>query len=134
MSKEIDQSVKTYLESIGVVYTAVYVGQSVQWGEQTVDSYRVSFNKFTTDYHMGLGNRKLNKPVSPTAASVLYSLLMDAQSIETSFEHWCSDLGYDADSISALNIYTACCKVGKELNKVFTPEQRTHLSELLQDY
>jgi hypothetical protein len=72
--------------------------------------------------------------VKPTSASVLYCLLMDAQALDTSFKYWCDDYGYDTDSLKSLGIYTSCCDTGEKINKVFNPEQRLRLRELLEDY
>lgn len=74
------------------------------------------------------------KPVAPSAASVLYSLLLDAQGAEQPFDYWASDYGYDTDSIKALNIYNACCEVRRQVNAFFSHEQREKLRELLEDF
>lgn len=158
---EIDIAVAEYLASIGVPYKAVYIGEEMRdWGgdkPRQVDAYRVSFGTFSTDYYMGLGNRKsiknapkntarrgtigyeayerlYLKPCAPTSAGVLYSLLLDAQASYMSFNDWCVDFGYDADSIKALNTYQACCSIGESMRKVFTSEQRAYLSTLLEEY
>lgn len=78
--------------------------------------------------------RQYLRPVAPCAASVLYSLLSDAQGAEEPFDYWCSNYGYDFDSIKALNTYNACCEVRRELYKVFSAEQRAQLQQLLEDY
>ena len=72
--------------------------------------------------------------VKPTAASVLYSILLDGSAIDMSFHDWCGDYGYDTDSISARSTYDACCVTGVKLRSLLTFEARTILSELLQDY
>lgn len=72
--------------------------------------------------------------VSPTQASVLYCLLLDASSAEQNFNDWCSDLGYDNGSISAFKTYQACCDTLEKMRKIFSNSQRSELSELLQDY
>ena len=72
--------------------------------------------------------------VSPTQASVLYCLLSDANCAEQNFNDFCSDLGYDNDSMKAFKIYQACCDTLEKMRKIFTAKQRAELSELLQDY
>lgn len=76
----------------------------------------------------------ISVPVKPTAASVLYSLVMDMQALDTSFEHWCADYGHNSDSISHFGVYQKCCNVGKQMKEVFTIEQIKTIHELLQDY
>ncbi len=72
--------------------------------------------------------------VSPTAASVLYSLLLDSDCGHELFEDFCDNFGYDQDSIKALEIYKACQKNAKQLNNMFTQKQLEELRELLEDY
>lgn len=74
------------------------------------------------------------KPVAPSAASVIYSLLSDAQGAELPFDYWAADYGYDTDSIKALNIYNACCEVRRQVNAFFSHEQREQLRAMLEDY
>jgi len=76
----------------------------------------------------------LRSPVTPHIASVLCSLLSDSGAIDQCFSDWCSDFGYDDDSIKALGVYNACCGIGKQMRKIFTPMQRVTLRDLLQDY
>lgn len=113
--------------------------------------------RFETDYFTGLGHRKQIKPmprppyrkntlayaswekdafrpVQPCAANVLYSLIQDSSAIDTSFEYWCSDYGYDSDSISAFNTYQTCCKIAKEMRQVFNHVQIETLRGMLEDY
>lgn len=73
-------------------------------------------------------------PKKPTNADVMYSLLSDARALDTSFEYWCDDYGYDNDSIKALNTYQACCEIGKEIKKCFTREQVSEMEKALEDY
>lgn len=119
---------------------------------------RISGNCFITDYHMGIGHRKATqdipehvkkfpntvdaarwkgvyvKPVEPNAADVLYSLLSEGDALNCNFNDWCEELGYDKDSIKALETYEACCKIGKGLQKVMSSDIRAQIKELLQDY
>lgn len=72
--------------------------------------------------------------VPPTQASVLYSLLSDADCGDNTFSDFCSEFGYDEDSRKALEIYLACQENSKQLKEVFTPSQIETLRELLEDY
>lgn len=72
--------------------------------------------------------------INPTPANVLYSLLSDMSACETSFNDWCSDFGYDNDSLSALNTYQACCENGEKVRALFSNEQVEQLRELLEEY
>lgn len=138
------KAVADYLESEKITFAARYVGETVRDNNWQCDAWRVSFavgkSRFETDYFTGLGHRKLLKhtgtikPVQPCAADMLYSLILDSSAIDTSFEYWCADYGYDSDNISAFNTYQTCCKIAKELRRVFNHTQIETLRGMLEDY
>jgi hypothetical protein len=148
-AQEIDTQVAEKLNSIFVDVEIKYVGETKR-DEWTCDQWQVKFKRgaqsfkkeFDTQYYTGTGLRKKVgkgylaqvKPVAPSAASILHSLLSDGQALETSFEYWCSDYGFDSDSISALNTYKACCEIGKKLNMFFNHEEREQLAKLVEEY
>lgn len=164
MSKEIEIKVDALLQSYGVSFSARYSGEitKADWGidgkGQRVDAWRVKVGSYEIDYFSGLGNRTpapksanggppprrgtllyeqleaLRKPVAPSAAGVLYSLLSDAEAGDMSFSEWCGEFGCDNDSIKALNIYKQCEETARALGKVFTRAQMAELREALQDY
>ena len=72
--------------------------------------------------------------VSPTQASVLYCLLLDASGAEQNFNDWCYEFGYDNDSMKDFKTYQACCDTLEKIRKLFTSKEREELAELLQDY
>lgn len=74
------------------------------------------------------------KPVKPSSAGVLYSLLTDAGAMHESFNDWCDNYGYDSDSITAFRTYQDCCEIGKKLCQIFTKDEADKLREMLQDY
>ena len=73
-------------------------------------------------------------PVSPKAASVLYSLVIDSEALDQSFSNWCANFGYNDDSMSAHDTYRACCDNARKLHLVFTHEQIAELKEAVQEY
>lgn len=75
-----------------------------------------------------------SRAVAPCSASVLYSVLLDAEGAEQNFHDWCSDFGGDSDSIRSLNTYNACCELLNKVRVFFTAAERAELRELLQDY
>lgn len=149
MSQVIETQVAEFLTSLFVTYEAHYAGLSKR-DNWECDGWRITFKRgaqsfykeINTDFFTGLGLRKkagsgylkTMLPKAPSAASVLHSLLSDASAIETSFDYWCSDYGYDSDSLKALNTYQACCEVGKKVNSFFSAAEREQLREMLQEY
>jgi len=69
----------------------------------------------------------------PTAADVLYCLVLDAQASDELFETWADNFGYDQDSRKAEAIYNECRKIAHEMRKVFTPAQIDHIAELVRE-
>lgn len=77
----------------------------------------------------------LEPAAQPTAASVLYCVLSDAEAIDyPTFEEWAGTYGYDVDSRSAEKIYRACVESGLKLRRIFGDAGIAELRELLQDY
>lgn len=104
---------------------------------------------FTTIYRTGLGHRVLGlgvkktaqgkyyradttdltleracekhllKPVKPSVADVIHSLMMDSDGSDQPFEDWCYNFDYNNDSIKALNIYLECQKTKTQMIKLF---------------
>lgn len=74
------------------------------------------------------------KPVAPHAAGILHSLMLDASGAEQNFHDWCSDFGYDSDSIKHQNVYNACCQILTKVRMFFTAAERAELQVLLEDY
>ncbi len=58
-----------------------------------------------------------SKPVAPELDDLLENLLSDAGAAEMSFEDWAGDVGYDTDSIKALETYRECQKIAGKLRK-----------------
>lgn len=97
------------------------------WGTRPVDQWAITISNkagtWRTDYFTGLGLRKNGRPVKPTEAAVLESLMMDAQAAESNFVDWCSEFGYSDDSIRAFNMYRACLETAVMLRKYYTKDQ-----------
>lgn len=147
---EQQKAVNAFLMENNITYIARYVGETMRDNKWQCDAWRVSFaagkSRCETDYFTGLGHRKKGReyvnagfktpdnPVAPCAADVLYSLVLDSSAIDTSFDYWCDEYGYDADSISAFNTYQQCCKIAKEMRQVFNHAQIEALRGMLEDY
>lgn len=72
--------------------------------------------------------------VIPKLTDVLHSLLLDGAAIDRTFEDWCAELGYDSDSIRALETFQACERIGKQLARGFTREELEELREAFAEY
>lgn len=95
----------------------------------------VYFDKeYVTNFYMGPGLvDKMNKPKRPIKKDVLYSMIINDVS-DMNFNDFCSEFGYDNDSIEALKIYKACKKDAEAYHNMFDSEEREILRELLEDY
>lgn len=102
---------------------------------------RPNFKPIRQSYYCGLAHvfestSKLANPMPqpPSAASVLHGMLLDGEAAHNSFNDWCDNYGANNDSISAFNTYQECAKIGAELRRFFSVEQRAHLKGLLEEY
>ena len=95
----------------------------------------IYFDKeYVTNYFMGSGLvDSWGRAKKPTIKDVLYSMIVDDVN-DMDFYTFCTEYGYDNDSINALEIYKACQKQTKAYYNMFDDEEREVLQELLQDY
>lgn len=151
MTTDIKAKIVKILETAGVNYAVRYIGESKHpFGERgnkpvIMDRWEITFSRddkvFTLDFFTGMGLRKKPKnkwadpkPVEPAAADVLYSVVLDAQACEVSFEDWADDFGYDTDSRSALETYRACQKNGNQYRRIIGQNEREQIDEILNGY
>ena len=89
--------------------------------------YRVTLRMYgrsmTVGYSQGCGIKS-----EPTADRVLECLISDALCASGSFEEFCDDCGYDADSRKAERIYRACVSIRARLRRFLGSEYDTALS------
>lgn len=79
----------------------------------------IKFNRkqATFEYTDSVNNTDLGN--EPKLKDVLYCLIMDHSSKDYDFEEFCSEFGYDADSIKAQKIHIALLKNGEKMDRVF---------------
>lgn len=80
---EQDTAVNEALAAMGIAYTARYAGEQVQWDNQQVDAWRVTFAQvaangkpaapFETEFYQGLGHRKARRPMPEYVHNNSYS-------------------------------------------------------------
>jgi len=68
--------------------------------------------------HVNNTIEKNSLPVAPKLDDVLYSLVIDSEAENMSFSDWCSNFGYDDDSMKANKIYNACSQNADILRKI----------------
>jgi len=135
-SNSYNEVVNNYLTTLGV--TIEYHRGAVsnpKWAD-TMNDWRVTVKRdnkrFDADYFTG------NLADDPNLPDVIHSLVSDRNTIIgigiSDFEDWCYDLGYNNDSITDLNTYNAIVENTERLEVMFTPEELSVLSRLLEDY
>lgn len=76
-----------------------------------------------------------DKPILPSDADVISSLVLDASVLdEPSFESWADNLGYDTDSRKAEAVYKACLEIALKLRAMIGDAGLRDLQEACQDY
>ena len=148
-TQETESAVVDFLSRCNVSFSVCLVG-ATERDDWECDEWRVTLKSgradYTILYYTGTGLRKKGrffdnmgrqqpcKPVAPSAASVLHSVLLAGSAIDQSFIYWCDDFGCDPDSRKALAAYEACCESGRKVRQLFTCTEREELSNLLQDF
>lgn len=92
-------------------------GQGVKFGQ------RVTFDFWGSQHDQAAGRRELS------AYDVLACISGDVYCPET-FEDFCSEYGYETDSIKALQTFNRASRFAKRLRAFFSKEEREILSEI----
>jgi len=79
--------------------------------------------RLTVDFWQGTGISG-----NPDVAGVLSSLLLDASCGQESFEDFCSNMGLNTDSRSALKTYKVCASMNTKLQRLLGSDYVTFLS------
>lgn len=77
---------------------------------------------------------KYKQPATPDIKDVLQALFLDADYGEMVHSDFCSELGYNPDSIKDMNIWLECQKTAVKIRKMFSTEEREAIRKALQDY
>lgn len=71
---------------------------------------------------------------APKIRDVLYSVVLDSDAADETFDDWCWNTGFDNDSRSAERTYNACRENGLLLRKMIGADAVAKFRELFQDY
>lgn len=74
------------------------------------------------------------KPILPSITDFVYSLLVDSEAIDYTFDDWCANFGYDTDSRSAYSTYEECVQIGIQLRSGIGAKNVELLRDAFQDY
>lgn len=159
MSQEIESKVSEILASANIEYSVIYCGETLHQDNWTCDEWKVTIvngkKKETIRYYTGTGLREIikgfkaislpnakvingkwqaSKPKAPHIAGIIYSMILDSNAANISFNDWCADYGYDNGSIKAQNTYFECQKQETKLRNIFNADTHAQLAEALLDY
>jgi hypothetical protein len=104
-------------------FTTKFIGQQKDQYDWDHYAWTVTINSATFTYRMGLAHKtRFGQPTPPKQDDVLHSLFMDAQCGSLSFNDFCSEFGYDNDSLKAFDTYRGCMESGEKLRKALGSE------------
>lgn len=102
---------------------ASYKGtKKAEWSSDNFNNHMITVtntetgNKATFEFWASMAHPELNREYD--ILNAFYCFITDAISGSESFEDFCSNFGYDKDSITALKIYRKCKKQLEKLNKI----------------
>ena len=75
---------------------------------------------------------KFTRPKAPNIDDVLYSLLMDSEAEQYTFDEWCNTFGCDVDSKSAERMYNGCRDNATKVRRFIDNIEEAR--EMFQDY
>lgn len=84
-------------------------------------------------YSKGEGHKEKKypyRPIPPGLIEVLDSLRLDWSFAHHSFDDFCWELGYDADSRKAYAIYESCVEIGLQVERLFDRAALNELGEI----
>lgn len=87
-------------------------------------------------YYTGVNNfasKHIPLP-APPLVDILYSLALDSDALDYTFEDWCGNFGYDTDSRTAEKLYRTCLDLAIKFRQLVGDEGMKQLREALQDY
>jgi len=117
----------------GKAYSSIRYGERDVQGERKKPSW-LPFNPiaYNTTNHFEYFN---NYPIPlPAVEQIMYSLLLDGSSLfEGGFENWCSNYGYDTDSIKAKALYDQCVEIGSKLISILELKTFILMRDLAQE-
>lgn len=96
--------------------------------EQRGAGYKLPERRLVFDFWGSIADAR-NGVVTVTPYDVLACISGDAYTPET-FEDFCSEYGYEADSIKALQTFRRVDRFAKRLRAFFTADELTELSEI----
>lgn len=121
--------------------TAVFVGEikDNEWPHYLWD---VTFNGknefFTVPYKCGLAHATKTtfgtRAKRPQNSDIMYSLLIDIEAADMSFNAWCDEYGFSNDSMKAFKAYQTCCEYAVFMRKMFSAQQIEEMRKALEDY
>lgn len=100
------------------------------------DTYEVSANRFIKnlmDNHVlnvDLDNIKAKDMTKPREYDILACISGDAYAMELTFEEFCSEYGYDTDSIKAKSTYDATCDLSRKIHRIWNTQEIEQLQEI----
>jgi len=111
--------------------------KTANWsGMSNCNNHRVTIrhkgNKFSFDFWASIANPKITKDSENIFA--FYCALTDSVSAKESFREFCSNFGYDTDSINANGIYKACQRSLAKFDRVFDCDLYDLANEIQETY
>lgn len=139
-----EEVVRDLLKDCGIACAATYLKETEKDGWKC-DQWKISFKQvgketFSLDFFCGLGHREKSpfhsrgKPIAPSPATILHSVLLDSNGTQGSFDEWCAEWGVDSDSLKALCTYSRCKEQSEQALVFFGQPLLDKLQEALQDY
>lgn len=81
-----------------------------------------------------IGGARMNVFQKPSVTSFVSRLVKDSSVMTMTLDDWCSEFGFDSDSIRVSKIYDDCVNQTRQLLRIVTPAELDTMREILEEY
>jgi hypothetical protein len=127
---EYDKQANKFLKDTNTTFKVKYIKHDKYFPDdtQTRDIYRFTLTKDGKSYSGRFGQSIADTGKKPRPYDILTSL--GADRFEGTYEDFCSEYGYDEDSMKAHKLYKAVVKENEGIKKLYSEEERDKMSEI----
>jgi len=94
---------------------------------------KVTFNEVTESFNYTDSVMNFQERKRPKSNDLLYCLVSDYYCDTSDFNEFCSEMGYNNDSVKDLRIFEAVIKQKEKLGKLFNEDQVKEIDEALRE-
>jgi len=114
-----------------ITINAEYIGDTESGWGGNYHNHKVKIKAHTMQFTFDMWGSMVNPEIRSKGdlRFAAYCAVSDARSGSMKFEEFCSEFGYDADSMKAHKIWDACKKMKRKVDRVLTDDEQNMILE-----